>query len=324
MAGSHAHHHGHHRHHDHSDHAPGGHGHSHGIPGEMDFGRAFGIGILLNLGFVIVEAGAGFAGNSMALLADAGHNLSDVLGLALAWGAHLLSKRPPTRRFTYGYQGSSILAALGNAVLLMVACGAIAWEAVRRLADPPPVLGTTMMIVAGIGIFINLGTALLFARGRDGDLNIRGAFLHMIADALVSVGVVAAGLLVSLTKLEWIDPVTSLVVVVVIMFGTWGLLRDSLGLAMNAVPEKIDVDRVEERLGRLEGVSAVHHIHIWPMSTTASALTAHLVMPGGNPGDAFLVAAAKLVEHDFGISHATFQVETGDACPDDECGPSVT
>ena len=306
MSASHAHH--HHGHHDHGGVAQGG-----------DFGRAFVISIVLNIAFVAVEAVAGLIGNSMALLADAGHNLSDVLGLALAWAAHLLSRRPPTPRFTYGLQGSSILAALGNAVLLMVACGAIGWEAVRRIANPPDVMGGTMIAVAALGILINAATAMLFARGRRGDLNIRGAFLHMVADALVSAGVVVAGLLVLFTGLEWIDPVTSLAIVAVIVLGTWGLLRDSLGLALNAVPQAIDVESVSNELSRLQGVSAVHHIHIWPMSTTASALTAHLVMPGGHPGDAFLAEVAHIIEHKFGIGHATFQVEFGDQCVDEYC-----
>lgn len=301
-----AHNHAHH-HHDHA--------HSHA----SDYGRVFGWGIALNLTFVIVEAGAGIVGNSMALLADAGHNLSDVLGLGLAWVAHWLSRRPPTPRFTYGLQGSSILAALTNAILLLIACGAIAWEAVRRLGEPPAVMGTTMMIVAGIGILINGATAMLFMGGRKGDLNIRGAFLHMVADAIVSAGVVAAGAIVLFTGLEWIDPVVSLVIVGVIVAGTWGLFRDSLGLALNAVPREIDVDAVSDRLASLEGVAAVHHLHVWPMSTTAYALTAHLVMPSGHPGDAFLARAAHLVEHDFGIGHVTLQVEIGEACSAARC-----
>jgi len=266
-----------------------------------------------------VEAAAGLLANSMALLADAGHNLSDVLGLALAWGAYLLAKRPPTRRYTYGLQGSSILAALTNAILLLLACGAIAWEAIRRLLDPPLVTGMTMIVVAAIGILINAATALLFARGRKGDLNIRGAFLHMIADAVVSAGVVAAGIIVLLTGLEWIDPAMSLLIVAVIVAGTWGLFRDALGLALNAVPPAINPDAVAERLRGLAGVTAVHHLHIWPMSTTTNALTAHLVMPGGHPGDAFLAEAAHTIEHDFGIGHATFQVEMGEKCSDYFC-----
>lgn len=307
-----------------ASHAHGHHqGHHHGglESGEVDFGRAFVIGIALNVAFVVIEATAGIIGNSMALLADAGHNLSDVLGLALAWGAHLLSRKPPTRRFTYGLQGSSILAALGNAVLLMVACGAIAWEAIRRLASPPEVMGGTMIAVATAGILINAATAMLFARGRKGDLNIRGAFLHMVADALVSAGVVVAGVLVLFTGFAWLDPVTSLVIVVVIVVSTWGLFRDSLGMALNAVPQAIDMDAVSNRLAALEGVAAVHHIHIWPMSTTASALTAHLVMPGGHPGDSFLAEVTHMIEHEFGIGHATFQVELGGPCVGEQCAP---
>jgi len=301
--------HGHPHHHSHGD--------AHQAP--IDYGRSFGVGIAINIAFVLVEAAAGLLGNSMALLADAGHNLSDVLGLALAWGAYLLAKRPPTRRYTYGLQGSTILAALTNAILLLLACGAIAWEAIRRLLDPPPVTGMTMIVVAAIGILINAATALLFVRGRKGDLNIRGAFLHMIADAVVSAGVVAAGIVVLLTGLEWIDPAMSLLIVAVIVAGTWGLFRDALGLALNAVPPAINPDAVAERLRGLAGVTAVHHLHIWPMSTTTNALTAHLVMPGGHPGDAFLAEAAHIIEHDFGIGHATFQVEMGEKCSDYFC-----
>jgi len=296
---------------------PHSHGDAHRAP--IDYGRSFGVGIALNIAFVLVEAAAGLLANSMALLADAGHNLSDVLGLALAWGAYLLAKRPPTRRYTYGLQGSSILAALTNAILLLLACGAIAWEAIRRLLDPPLVTGMTMIVVAAIGILINAATALLFVRGRKGDLNIRGAFLHMIADAVVSAGVVAAGIIVLLTGLEWIDPAMSLLIVAVIVAGTWGLFRDALGLALNAVPPAINPDAVAERLRGLAGVTAVHHLHIWPMSTTTNALTAHLVMPGGHPGDAFLAEAAHTIEHDFGIGHATFQVEMGEKCSDYFC-----
>ena len=297
-----------HHHHSHDHHDP----HAH----PTDYGRAFAIGIALNMLFVVIEGVAGFLGNSVALLADAGHNLSDVLGLALAWGAHALSRLPPTRRFTYGFQRSSILAALTNAILLMVACGAITLESVRRLADPPPVMGTTMMIVAGIGIAVNALTAMLFARGRKGDINIRGAFMHMAADALVSAAVVVAGALVIYTGREWIDPVTSLAVVLVIVVGTWGLLRDSLGLALDAVPSSIDPEAVSKRLRALGGVDDVHHLHIWPISTSAYALTAHLVMSAGHPGDGFLRTARAMIESEFGIEHATLQVELGTACPD--------
>ncbi len=302
----------------HLDHHHDHHHHGHAEP--ADFGRAFAIGIILNLAFVAVEATAGLLGNSIALIADAGHNLSDVLGLAMAWGAHFLTGLPATQRFTYGYQRSSILAALTNAIVLMIACGAIGFEAIRRLMDPPPVMGTTMMIVAGIGIVVNTATALLFMRGRAGDLNIRGAFLHMAADALVSAGVVIAGALVLLTGKAWIDPVASLAVVVVIVIGTWGLLRDSFGLALDAVPGSIDPSAVTSQLAQLDGVAAVHHLHIWPMSTSAYALTAHLVMPAGHPGDGFLARVRDMIAHDFGITHATFQIENGDGCRDEGPG----
>lgn len=286
----------------------GGHGHSHA---PANFGPAFAIGVVLNLAFVAVEAVAGFLSGSMALLADAGHNLSDVLSLALAWGASVLARRPPAGRFTYGFKSSTILAALANAGLLLVAIGAIAFETLDRMGEPPAVEGRTMMIVAGIGILINAGTALLFVRGRKHDINIRGAFLHMAADALVSLGVVIAGGAILLTGALWIDPVTSLVIVLVIAWGTWGLLKDSVKLALNAVPGHIDETAVRAHLSALPGVVAVHDLHIWAMSTTEAALTAHLVIPEGHPGDAFLKELAHDLAHDHGIAHATVQVETG-------------
>lgn len=304
--------HGSHRH-DPADHSHGhDHGHSHA---PADFGRAFLIGVTLNLAFVIVEGAAGLLTDSMALLADAGHNLSDVLGLLIAWGGATLAKRAATRRFTYGLRSSTILAALGNAVLLLFAVGAIALEASRRFADPPPVHGTTVMIVAGIGIVINTATALMFARGRKGDINIRGAYLHMAADAAVSAGVVLGGALIVWTGKEWIDPALSLVIVAVILWSTWGLLRDSVTMALNAVPPGIDPERVQATLLALPGVTRVHDLHIWPMSTTEVALTAHLLIPTGHPGDAFLRAAEHELEHDFGIGHATLQIELGDSDP---------
>lgn len=284
------------------------HDHQHAANG---YGRAFGIGITLNIAFVVIEAVTGIVANSMALIADAGHNLSDVLGLAVAWAAWLLARRKPTPRFTYGLRGSSILAALFNGVLLLVACGAIALEAIQRFADPPPVAGRTVIIVAAIGIAVNLGTAALFARGGKSDLNIRGAFLHMTADAAVSAGVVVAGLLTIQTGVRWIDPATSLVIVLVILAGTWSLLREALAMAMHAVPGRIDPQEVIDDLCSIEGIARVHHLHIWSMSTTETALTAHLVMPGGAPGDAFLADIAHRLEHRFGIDHTTFQVETG-------------
>ncbi len=302
-------------HHSHSGHDHG-HGHGHGHA-PADFGRAFLIGTTLNLAFVIVEATAGILTDSMALLADAGHNLSDVLGLLIAWGGASLAKRPASRRFTYGLRSSTILAALANAVLLLFAVGAIALEASRRFADPPPVQGATVMIVAGIGIVINTATALMFARGRKGDINIRGAYLHMAADAAVSAGVVAGGALILWTGAAWIDPALSLVIVAVILWSTWGLLRDSVTMALNAVPQGIDPEKVEAALAALPGVARVHDLHIWPMSTTEVALTAHLLIPAGHPGDAFLRDAEHRLEHDFGIGHATLQIELGDSDP---CG----
>lgn len=292
----------HHHHHD--------HGHSHAPD---NFGRAFAIGITLNLAYVGIEAMAGVSTGSMALLADAGHNLSDVLGLAVAWAGLRLAQRPASARFTYGLKRSGILAALFNAVLLFVACGAIAVEAMRRLADPQPVPGVVIMAVAAGGILVNGVTAWLFARGRKGDVNIRGAYLHMLADAGVSAAVVVSGLLILKTGLYWIDPALSLVVVAVILRGTWGLLRESVAMALDAVPDGIDAQAVADFLKSQPGVVTVHDLHIWPMGTTDTALTAHLVMPEGHPGDAALAALAHDLEHRFDIGHATIQVETGAA-----------
>ena len=294
-----------------------GAGHSHGdgqSHAPTDFGRAFAIGVVLNTGFVVVEAVYGVLSGSMALVADAGHNLSDVLALLLAWGASVAAKRPASPRFTWGYKSSTILAALANAMLLLVAVGMILVETLDRLADPHPVEAGTVMLVAGVGILINAGTALLFLRGRAYDINIRGAYLHMAADALVSVGVVVAGGLILLTGALWIDPVTSLVIVAVIAGGTWGLLRDSVKMGMLAVPAGIDEAAVRAYLAGLPGVSAVHDLHIWPMSTTETALTAHLVIPGGHPGDAFLRGIADELKHHHRIGHATVQVEMDRGC----------
>ena len=290
-----------------------GHSHAHDHA-PADHGRAFAIGVVLNTIFVVVEATFGFLSGSMALVADAGHNLSDVLSLLIAWGASVAAKRPASARFTYGLKSSTILAALANAALLLVAIGAILFETVQRLIDPAPVEGWTMIVVAGIGVIINTATALLFMRGRKGDINIRGAFLHMAADALVSVGVVVAGAAILLTDVLWIDPVTSLVIVLVIAWGTWGLARDSLKMGLLAVPEGIDERAVRAYLAALPGVAAVHDLHIWPMSTTETALTVHLVVPAGHPGDAFLAELADQLEHRFGIGHATVQVEQDAAC----------
>ncbi|MET0307149.1 MAG: cation diffusion facilitator family transporter [Sphingomonas sp.] len=290
----------HHDHHHHHSHAP------------ADFGRAFAIGILLNVAFVAVEGGAGVWTGSVALLADAGHNLSDVLGLLIAWGAAELAKRPASKRFTYGLRGSSILAALANALLLLVAVGAIALEAAERLGNPPPVPGVPVMAVAAVGIVVNLATALLFARGRHHDINVRGAYLHMAADAGVSAAVVVAGALILLTGRNWIDPAISLAVVAVILWSTWGLLKESITMALQAVPQRIDAEAVEHTLAALPGVSRVHDLHIWPMSTTEAALTAHLVMPDGHPGDSFLINLQHRLAHDFRIDHTTVQIELGD------------
>lgn len=306
-----AHNHAHHSHDHHHGHAHG-HGHSHA---PADFGRAFAIGITLNVLFVIVEAGAGFVTGSMALLADAGHNLSDVFGLLVAWGGATLAKKPPSKRFTYGLRGSTILAAMLNALFLLVAIGAIALEAVQRFAHPQPVQGGTVIIVALIGIVINAGTAMLFMRGRDHDLNIRGAYLHMAADAGVSAGVVIAGLLILLTGALWIDPLVSLLIACVIFWSTWGLLNDSVAMSLAGVPNNIDRDKVEIELLISPGVTRVHDLHIWPMSTTEVALTAHLVIPSGHPGDAFLEDIRKRLEANFRIHHVTLQVETGAEAP---------
>ena len=295
--------------HDHvagSDHA----GHSHA---PADFGRAFLIGIILNTGFVIVEAAYGWISGSMALIADAGHNLSDVLALMLAWGASVAAKKAPTDRFTYGYKSSTILAALANAGLLLVAIGAILFETLHRMAQPAEVQGETMAIVAGIGILINAGTAALFLRGQH-DINIRGAFLHMAADALVSLGVVIAGLAILWTGETWIGPAVSLLIVLVIAWGTWGLLKDSVAMSLLAVPKGISEKAVRDYLAALPGVDAVHDLHIWPMSTTETALTAHLVMPQGHPGDTFLSEISHELEHHHRIGHATIQIERTPHC----------
>ena len=286
------------------------HGHSNGHQHDpADFGRAFAMGVTLNLTLVVAQAIYGVLANSVALLADAAHNFSDVLGLLLAWGATLLAKRLPTRRFTYGLRGSSILAALANGAFLLLATGGIAWEAVQRFAHPEPVAGMTVIIVAALGIAVNTATALLFMSGRKDDLNIRGAFLHMAADAVVSLGVVLAGIGIVYTGWLWLDPVTSLFISVVIVAGTWGLLRDSVRLALQAVPGGIEIERVRTYLDRVPGVTEVHDLHVWGMSTTDTALTAHLVMPQGHPGDAFVADITEHLREQFNICHATIQVE---------------
>lgn len=287
-------------------------GHDHGAHhhhAPTDFTGAFAFGIILNTVFVIVEAGYGFASGSMALLADAGHNLSDVLGLIIAWIGAILVKRRPSPRFSYGLKKSSILAALFNALFLLIAVGAIGAEAIRRLANPEPANGETMMIVAGIGILINGATAMLFARGSKHDINIRGAFLHMAADAAVSVGVVVAGYLVLVTGKNWIDPVVSLAIGFVILWGTWNLLVESMAMTLAGVPKGIDAGQVEHALGKLPGVHDTHHLHIWSLSTTETALTVHMVVEPGTNRDRLLGQANAYVKQMFGISHSTIQVE---------------
>lgn len=278
-----------------------------------NFNRAFAIGIVLNAIFVAIEAFFGWRVNSLALLADAGHNLSDVAGLVLAWGGALAGRIRPDARHTYGWKRGSILAAFANALLLLVAMGALAWEAIGRLLSPAPSVaaqGVTIMVVAGVGIAINSATALLFMRGRASDLNIRAAFLHMAADALVSVGVVVAGALTLWMGWVWLDPVVSLAIAVVILLGTWGLFKQSLHMLFDGVPDSVDPQAVQECLAALPGVTRVHDLHIWAMGTSQVALTAHLVMPQGHADDAFLAQATRQMHDRFAITHVTLQVMT--------------
>ncbi len=286
----------------------------------MNYDRAFAFGVALNVGFVIVEAAYGIMAGSLALLADAGHNLSDVLGLLLAWGANYLVRRKPTERRTYGWRKSSILAALVNAVILLVALGGIAWEAIRRLGTPVPVAGKTIIFVALVGVVINTATALLFLSGRKSDLNIKGAFLHMVADAGVSAGVVIAGVAILFTGRLWIDPAISLVITIIILFGTWRLLRDAFDMAMDAVPRDIDPEAVKVYLSSLPGVNSVHDMHIWAMSTTETALTAHLVKPDPEDDDVLIEKASKGLYDQFGIDHITLQWERRPST--NQCGDS--
>ncbi|GAB3379148.1 cation diffusion facilitator family transporter [Massilia agri] len=281
------------------------------MPDPANHGRAFALAIGLNTLFVAIEFIYGFIAHSTALMADAGHNLSDVLGLVLAWGAAMLARSAPKGRYTYGLRGSSILAALGNGLLLMIACGAIALEAVQRFLEPAPVQGMTVSIVAAIGVAINGFSAWLFMAGSKGDLNLRGAYLHMAADAALSLGVVISGLVIMSTGWTWIDPAVSLAIVLVIVLGTWSLLRESVQLSMAAVPPGVDAGAVRDYLGRQPGVKEVHDLHIWAMSTTENALTAHVVMPGGYPGDRVLDEMVAKLRSDFAIHHCTLQVEEG-------------
>jgi cobalt-zinc-cadmium efflux system protein len=289
------------------------HDHTAHVPAAASLGPAFGWAIALNITYVAVEAGFGFVTGSLALLSDAAHNLTDVGGLVLAWGAAALTRRPPTAQHTYGLGRASILAAFVNGVALMIAVGALAWEAVERFAVPTEVPGGTVLWVALLGIAVNTGTALLFLRGRERDLNLQGAFLHMAADAAVSAGVVVSALAMMATGSRWIDPVAGLIISGVIAWSAFGLLRSALHLELDGVPGTIDRRAVEDWLVKLPGVASVHDLHIWAMSTTATALSAHFVMPSGNAGgDAFLDGVAHELEERFGIAHATLQIEHGD------------
>jgi cobalt-zinc-cadmium efflux system protein len=282
------------------------HAHAHA---PADFGRAFAVGIALNLAFVAAETVFGFIANSMSLLADAGHNLSDVLGLFVAWAGAVMAKKAASPRFTYGFKKAPILAALANSLFLLIAVGAIGAEAIRRLIHPSVTEGRTVIIVAAIGILINAATALLFARGRERDINIRGAYLHMTADAAVSAAVVFAGGVILWTGQQWVDPVMSLAVAVIILWGSIGLLKESVWMSLAGVPSGIDVDVVEGALGELDGVETVHDLHIWPLSTTETALTAHLVAPDVGSTDALLKSARTMLHDRFAIEHCTLQIE---------------
>ncbi len=298
MSASHAHHHEHHE----------GHSHHHG---PASYNKAFLFGIILNTLFVIVEAAYGYLSHSLSLVADAGHNLSDVLALILAWAASLLSKKLPSERRTYGYRRSSILAALFNAIFLLAAIFIIAWEAIQRFGNPEPVTGSTVIWVAAVGIAINAATALLFLSGRKGDLNVRGAFLHMAADAGVSLGVVIAGIVILFTGWLWLDPVVSLLIVAVIFISTWGLLKDSLNMALDSVPPEIDAAAIRSYLSTLPNVTNVHDLHIWGMSTTETALTVHLIVSVTSNNDQIIQQAVQELHDQFGIEHPTIQIENG-------------
>jgi cobalt-zinc-cadmium efflux system protein len=285
-----------------------GHLHNHG---PVSYGTRFLVGIALNLTLVIIEAVFGILANSVSLIADAGHNLSDVLGLGVAFVATALARRAPSPRFTYGLKATSILAALFNGVFLLVATGGLSYAAIERLFRPQPIATTTVMTVAAIGVVINAFTAALFASGRKHDLNIRGAFLHMAADAAISAGVVIAALVILYTGQLWLDPLMSLIIAAIIILGTWDLLRESLAMSLGAVPVGIATPEVRQFLTALPGVAALHDLHIWSMSTSETALTGHLVMPNGHPGDSFLMEAAVQLHERYRIGHVTLQVETG-------------
>lgn len=293
------------------------HQHQHGQPGHHHpinqnfYSRTFIIAIALNTVYVVLEFLYGFIANSAALIADAGHNLSDVLALMLAWMATKLARKAPSGRYTYGLRSTSILAALINSMFLLIICGGIAWEAFQRLFSPPVIAGMTVTLVAAAGIIINGFSALLFIKGSKKDLNIRGAYLHMAADAAVSLGVMLAGMGVMLTNWYWLDPAISLIIVIVIVIGTWGLLKESVQLVLNAVPAGIDIPAIDDYLRHCPGVTGIHDLHIWGMSTTESALTVHLVMPNGYPGDIFMDEIMQTLHTRFDIHHSTIQIELG-------------
>jgi cobalt-zinc-cadmium efflux system protein len=293
--------------HSHDHHSHGGAGHAHHLP--TSFGRAFAIGITLNIVYVFAQVLFGLASHSLALLADAGHNLGDVLGLIMAWGASVLAQRQPTARYTYGLRRSTILASLANAILLLVAVGGITWEAIRRFGAHEQINGITVICVAAVGVAVNGITAMLFASGQKNDLNIKGAFMHMAADAAVSAGVVVAGLVILVSGWLWLDPLVSLVINAIIVWGTWGLLRDSLDMTMDAVPPGIDVPKVENYFRGLPGITDFHHLHIWALSTTETALTVHLVKPRTEGDDDLLMTVCHELRTSHGIGHATVQFE---------------
>ncbi|MFZ0125528.1 MAG: cation diffusion facilitator family transporter [Xanthobacteraceae bacterium] len=297
-----------HHEHDHDHHAGHDHGHSHA---PTSFGRVFAIGVTLNLVIVAAELVFGYLANSLSLISDAAHNFTDVVGLLLAWGGAWLAARQPTARYTYGFRRASILAALGNAALLLIATGGILIEALHRFQDPQPVATGTVMAVATLGILVNGATAVMFMSGRKDDLNIKGAFLHMVGDAGISVGVVIGAALVSVTGWLWLDPAISVAIALAVLWSSWGLARDSVNLALDAIPRDIDHEAVQAYLRDLPGVSEVHDLHIWAMSTTETALTAHLVRPGAGLDDPMLHETCRQLELRFKIKHATLQIEAG-------------
>ncbi len=296
------------------DHSHSGHSHAHSRTSLTEgFDRAMALGVGLNTAFVVAEIIAGVLCGSLALVADAGHNAGDVVGLLLAWGANRLAQRPPTSRYTWGFRRFTIYAALANAVLLLTACGGILWEAVHRLRDPVAVTGPTVIVVATIGVLINTITALSFRRGASGDANIRGAFLHMAADAAVSAGVVLAGVIIAITGWSWIDPVVGIAITLAIVGGTWGLFRESIDLALDAVPRGIDTADITSMLAAIPGVSEVHDLHVWNASTSEISLTVHLVVPATANHEAVLAKAATDLRSRFGVSHTTIQLEQEEA-----------